>query len=432
MSGPKTSHYTLTPAQRRALEEQRKLERRKAIASETIKKAKIKLKEYEDKFDKDKAISDELLKRDSDNGNFSVMYDSFIKAVDPIKAVLEKTNMNDLASLEASAKTINEGLQKTEKIFREASSISAKNECRLNSMMNASLNKGFKTSFADFEITDEEILNIKKDELLEQLIEVKNIGVLPKYLLDKIEDTITALKDITDKTYLKNFNSLNVMPLLKKCNDFSDEFSKYSEVFEKLHTEYLSLCQLYGYEIQEYYCSSESITALENEIQLIKDAVSKSDEQNYIRECIDEVMVEMGYSVLGNREVIKKNGTHFRNELYSYEDGTAINITYSSDGKIAMELGGIDTTDRLPNKYETKKLCEAMTDFCDDFDEFEKRLSAKGVVLNRRISHLPVSEEYAQIINVSDYQMRTEDFVNISHKEKRRANTQKRKAMKTE
>ena len=116
-------------------------------------------------------------------------------------------------------------------------------------------------------------------------------------------------------------------------------------------------------------------------------------------------MEEMGYSVIGSREVTKKNGKHFRNELYTYGEGTAVNVTYSSDGKIAMELGGVDTTDRLPDAQETSVLCESMECFCDDFKEIEKRLLAKGVVLASRISMLPPSAEYAQIINTIDYKM---------------------------
>ena len=34
----------------------------------------------------------------------------------------------------------------------------------------------------------------------------------------------------------------------------------------------------------------------------------------------------------------------------------------------------------------------------------EKRLEAKGVVLKNRMALLPPSEDYAQIINVSDYE----------------------------
>lgn len=70
-----------------------------------------------------------------------------------------------------------------------------------------------------------------------------------------------------------------------------------------------------------------------------------------------------------------------------------------------MELGGIDTSDRIPTAQETGQLCDSMEQFCDDFREVEKRLLAKGVVLAERLSLLPPSAEYAQIINTADYSM---------------------------
>jgi hypothetical protein len=73
-----------------------------------------------------------------------------------------------------------------------------------------------------------------------------------------------------------------------------------------------------------------------------------------------------------------------------------------------MELGGLDTTDRLPNASETDALCRSMERFCGDFAEIERRLLAKGVVAAERIRMLPVSAEYAQIINTSDYEMTAE------------------------
>ena len=71
-----------------------------------------------------------------------------------------------------------------------------------------------------------------------------------------------------------------------------------------------------------------------------------------------------------------------------------------------------------------------MESFCEDFKEIEKRLLAKGVVLADRISLLPPSQDYAQIINTSDYEMETE-AKKLEVKRQRRA-AAKLKAMKKE
>jgi hypothetical protein len=117
-------------------------------------------------------------------------------------------------------------------------------------------------------------------------------------------------------------------------------------------------------------------------------------------------MIEMGYDLLGNRTVTKRSGKRFKNELFSYGEGTAINVTYGSDGQIAIELGGIDRADRVPTPGETEALCGEMETFCSDFKVFEEKLKEKGVVLKSRVSMAPPAAEYASIINVEEYNLR--------------------------
>ena len=126
----------------------------------------------------------------------------------------------------------------------------------------------------------------------------------------------------------------------------------------------------------------------------------------------------------------KKNGNHFRNELYTFGDGTAVNVTYSSDGRIAMELGGLDSKDRTPDEYESAVLYEEMEDFCKGFKEIERRLLERGVILASRISLLPPDKAYAQIINTTDFEMRTDTKSFTTEKNRRKAT--KKKTMKAE
>jgi len=71
-----------------------------------------------------------------------------------------------------------------------------------------------------------------------------------------------------------------------------------------------------------------------------------------------------------------------------------------------------------------------MEQFCGDFKEIEKRLLAKGVVLADRISLLPPSAEYAQIINTTDYNM-AEKVEKLQTKKQRKTAT-KQKTLRKE
>lgn len=430
MSGPKSSRYTLTPEQRRILAEQRAIERRKSVALENIRRNNKRLLQIGSMFSSAKGVSGELLSRCGNDGGFSSILLELENVIAPIAPIIAKTNNDDVNSLESTSKEVAASLVKAEKIASELSAISAKNEIGLHTSLSADIDKGFSTSFADIQNVSQTTISESKSKIRSQLIELKNIPNLLKELVGELDATLSKIDSIDNEAFLKNYSSVTVSPLLKRCRQYLNEYEACHEQFEILYAEYIALCDMYFYVAQEYPCCNASIELLKAEIKRIKDTVDADDEQAYISDCLDEVMEEMGYTVIGSREVTKKNGKHFRNELYTYGEGTAVNVTYSSDGKIAMELGGIDATDRLPNDHETSVLCESMEHFCDDFKEIEKRLLAKGVVLADRISLLPPSAEYAQIINTTDYNM-TEKAETLQTKKQRRAAT-KRKALRKE
>ena len=430
MSGPKSSRYTLTPEQRRILAEQRAIERRKSVASENIKRNNKRLLQIGSMFSTAKQVSDELVSRSANDGGFAAKLLELENVIAPVAPIVARTDNNDVNSLENTAKEVAASLARAEKIASELSAISAKNEIALHASLSADIDKGFSTSFADIQTVTQTTISENKSKIRSQLIEMKNNQNLTKELVDELDATLSKIDSIDNEAFLKNYSSVTVSPLLKRCRQYLNEYEACHEEFEKLYAEYIALCDLYFYVAQEYPCCNASVEVLKAEIKRIKDTVDADDEQAYISDCLDEVMEEMGYTVIGSREVTKKNGKHFRNELYTYGEGTAVNVTYSSDGKIAMELGGIDATDRLPNDHETSVLCESMEHFCDDFKEIEKRLLAKGVVLADRISLLPPSAEYAQIINTADYNM-TEKAETLQAKKQRRT-TSKRKALRKE
>lgn len=430
MSGPKSSRYTLTPEQRRILAEQRAIERRKSVASENIRRNNKRLLQIGGMFSNAKDVSGELLNRCGNDSGFASKLLELENVITPIAPIISKTDNNDVNSLESTSKEVAASLSKAEKIASELSVISAKNEMALHASLSADIDKGFSTSFADIQTVSQTTISESKSKIRSQLIEMKNNQNLPKELVGEITEALSKIETIDNETFFKNYSSVTVTPLIKRCKRYLNEYEACHEEFEKLYAEYIALCDLYFYVAQEYPCCNASIEVLKSEIKRIKETVDADDEQAYISDCLDEVMEEMGYTVIGSREVTKKNGKHFRNELYTYGEGTAVNITYSSDGKIAMELGGIDVTDRLPDDHETSVLCESMENFCDDFKEIEKRLLTKGVVLADRISLLPPSAEYAQIINTTDYSM-TEMAETLQAKKKRQTTT-KRKALRKE
>ncbi|TEB07768.1 hypothetical protein Psch_01323 [Pelotomaculum schinkii] len=244
----------------------------------------------------------------------------------------------------------------------------------------------------------------------------------PAEIKAEAKKAVTALGKITDLDYLKTFEAVSVKPLLKKYQDAVSRLSKIQNDYQMLLTRYLALFTLTGSEAKTVPITDEAISLLQTEISKLEKQLVRQKEQEYISSCVDQVMVEMGYDLLGHREVTKRSGKRFRNELYSYGKGTAVNVTYASDGQITMELGGIDRADRVPNLEETDMLREDMESFCEDFAEIEKRLQAKSVIIGKRIAMSPPSTEYASIININDYEVKSSKpiaTITVTNKRKR-------------
>ena len=73
----------------------------------------------------------------------------------------------------------------------------------------------------------------------------------------------------------------------------------------------------------------------------------------------------------------------------------------------------------LPGEDEAKRLTEDMRSFCGSFKEFGRRLLEKGVEAEH-LSLLPPEPEYAQVIDISGYEMTGEsarDFTAAAPKE---------------
>jgi hypothetical protein len=241
---------------------------------------------------------------------------------------------------------------------------------------------------------------------------------------------IQALERITEVGYLDSFVSVSVSPLLKRIGASIKEAADLKANHTSEYARYQALCSFIQKRPEEFPISAEGIAAIRAAITGLEIELVRQEEQRYISETIDEVMVGMGYDVIGHREVTKKSGKHFRNKLYAFGEGTALSVTFSSDGQIAMELGGIDTKDHIPSRDESVLLQEDMTAFCDDFKTIEEQLMARSIFVGERVSMAPPTADYASIININDYEIEAKKPVATITTGKRRKKSTARKMLR--
>ena len=270
----------------------------------------------------------------------------------------------------------------------------------------------------------------KKDAIHKELSERLKDRTLPDSIQSDIKQAIFSLQKIETMQYLTTFDSVTVMGIFRKIDEFKLEEEQEKAEYEELYARYEALCTMAGEEAKALPYSANAVETVNKEIERLEMLLVRQQEQAYISECVDEVMADMGYDLIGSRDVRKKSGKQFRNELFTFNEGTAVNVTFSPDGQISMVLGGLAREDRIPTSEETEILTRDMETFCGEFAEFERRMLAKGIVVGSRIALSPPTAEYAAIINVNDYDVAESTQISVMNATEKRRKQAEKKAMR--
>lgn len=286
-----------------------------------------------------------------------------------------------------------EALQAINRSFRSAA------DAQSRQVLHSVIRKHQRTTlFSESTSSTDPMCEEARQRCLSLLMELLADSELPEHLQQEMisaQETVNALQE-TD--VLNTFFAVTVQRFVKQ----QKEWKALLPVYEALLVRCQVLCEQTDTPLPKLPPSQEAVQALQGLAEKLEQKLQQDAEQAYIRRTMDEVMTEMGYHMLGSRETVKKSGRAFRHELFTFAEGTAVDVTFADDGKITLELGGLGRSDRLPEDAEAERLCTDMEHFCRDFSEIECRLAQRGV-LSRHIACLPPDRAYAQIINLQDY-----------------------------
>ncbi len=439
MSGPKVSIYSLTPAQIAAIhkaveqerlhQEQLKAERKekKRISKSITTKIEhiTKLKDYINSFSN---ISEQSKEWTGDN-ELEKLIKIGLQLINHIQSNdLKVTEDSDLSKLSDTL----DFLTNNEKILDETIETILQKSNHQRNLIDEKLNDAVYSGFKElnsYNITqDDQRIIETKARYYSKINESKDIlGDLHPELSTKLDKSISIIKSNNSLEFLENYFSIELKPLLNQVKEAVEFDKKYKNKYEQLLTKYEVLREELNTkdQTQVFAYNDEGILLLEQAVSKLEIEANRKAEAEYITDSINDIMIEMGYKNIGERHIQKKSGKKYNSELYDYGNGTAVNITYGSDGKISMELGKLDVKDRIPDNEEKASLVNAMETFCLNFNEIENRLLSRGVKVGDRISMMPPEEAFAQIINTTDYHI-------ISSSESKETNKRKEQIIKKE
>lgn len=408
MSGPKSTRYTLTPEQRRILAEARERERKTRCEMDKLQQNKNEIATLKSNLETAKKNVDMLVERlgtgKEEQINIRTSLAQIQEVIQEAGIINEQSGLEKLQSINAKIQTVVKSAKKVKALYEGQNKEILD---KLSTDIDDSISSGMMIRVDEAIVKPLSHLEVQHKKIDELLNSVQALSISCE-LQEECMEIRRKAHEISNDGFIDNYYAMTVLPFVKKCKAYDVQLAVYGEEFEELTSKHRYYSEYLGLPMVQFVFSMNKLETLRMEVENLEKQCEQLEEQRHISESIDEVMRDMGYYVVGSREVTKKSGRKFRNELYHFTEGSVVNITYAANGQISMELGGVDTCDREPSEAECVALCDEMTEFCGDFQEIEKRLKEKGVVLANRISMLPPVEEYAQIINISDYEMTEE------------------------
>lgn len=411
MSGPKVTVYYLTEAQRAAIRAERL---RQQLEREKRNKLLTSADEYEAQLKSmlrniiQFAPTLDAIQQWMPESTLPAATQNFSASVSKAQIVLKAASRErDLAVLERKLNAIPREIARLKSALADLTRQEQVAREELQSSLSESISNLFLQGTADQDVQTRAKMALakKKEEVGQKLASLRGLAYLPIPYQRELDAAFETLNSIQSLEFIDNYISIEVTPLVKKCTEFSILWARSGMEYQNLYVQYEALIEETG--VQE---QTEMIPFDQNAVEKLKTVIEKLEkraqeaaERAYISQALSDVMEEMGYDMWGKREVEKRSGRHFRNELYHYGANTAINVTYSDDGQISMELGKVDHEDRFPTRLESQAMAAEMHQFCDHFHVIEERLAEKGVKMGSRVMLAPPSAEYAQIINLGDF-----------------------------
>lgn len=235
-------------------------------------------------------------------------------------------------------------------------------------------------------------------------------------------DTSTTISNLSD-TLVEAYS--DIIGQLIECENFEQEKAKYDEIMQnhsiddnfkikqmkmrfesylvekqsdtnteailKLRSEFVSLSNLIYGECIEV---PDDVDELQKEIAEMLVEAQNQKVGEYVAECIDKVMQELGYSIVGSEVLSAQKMTK---QHFDYSPNSAITVASSENGAMMLEVVGKKNDDGTNGSTAAVK--SDMERFCPDFQKVKEGLQQYGVSLaDKRLC--PPDEKYVRFVDV--------------------------------
>jgi len=334
---------------------------------------------------------EELLLCDNPTGSDNVYYR---QRVDTLQKLVEK-NQKLIQKLKSQA----EGLKKqhVDEMFNKINEDAASRESE------ASYGEVYVRQDIPMEFLQAEVSRLR--QLLNHIEErAKRIGYP---ISGEYESITTALKDsISDrdrKLYmiydeLHRTELFKIQPLLSQVEQAEKAYDRLDAVLSNELATYHTLCREHNITPQQFSFAESSIDEIRYASAAILNEYGSEVDYTETMQRIRAILSQMGYSYLGEKE----EDRCVSRQIFRIHDQTILHVIYDSTGRVTMEVAIEDNCDREPQPREVESLVTEQGAFCNSFERILRGIAQDGLHLQKETMY-PVSADFAQIINTSDF-----------------------------
>lgn len=197
---------------------------------------------------------------------------------------------------------------------------------------------------------------------------------------------------------LHRLNLIHIKTLLSDVERAEEVYDKLDAALSVELATYHALCKEYGIKPQKFAFDEKSVQDIRYASAAILQTHGLEVDYKGTMQRIRESLSNMGYSYLGEKE----EDRHVCRQIFRVHDQTILHVIYDSTGRVTMEVAIEDTCDREPQAREIKSIVNEQGEFCNSFDRILQGMARDGIHMRKELM-CPVGEEFAQVINTSEF-----------------------------
>lgn len=133
---------------------------------------------------------------------------------------------------------------------------------------------------------------------------------------------------------------------------------------------------------------------IKSEVAEMTEYLEKREVGEYVADCVDKVMRDLGYNVVGSEVLETQKMTK---QQYDYSDNSTIMVASSENGALMLEVVGKKNEDGTDGSVSAVK--RDMERFCPDYQKVKAGLQAYGIKLNDK-KLCPPDEKYVRFTDI--------------------------------